>query len=319
MANKLGTQLKEAREQAGLSVKDVSDLTKIRDVYIQDLERERLDNLPSRVYVIGFLRNLGRAYKADSELFVQAYKELVDEKEILDKEQETEKTAGEEAYIRETSNRVVEKPGRPQERKAPVVPRTPRRETDAREEEVLQSLGRRSVLRRQFKGLAAVFLLVGFIVLFVYGLWVLNDGSGSVPPEDPGVTDGLPEDPADPQEPHEPVRPAPEPEPEPEPEPGVFEPQEYRYVSPTPVPGGLDIMVRVREEGDALSWLRAEVDGSRVFEGTLQAGEVIRLYAADVVNVRIGDAGAVELYRDGILLPFDGQPGAVVDQVFLVE
>lgn len=315
MSNELGKLLKEARQQAGLSVPDVADITKIRESFIEDLEGERLDNLPSRVYVIGFLRNLGRAYKTDSEALVTAYKELLDVREASLQQQEAEKTAEDEAYIREKSGRVNQRvrPSGPAQGRMASQPAF--REKDDREEEVLHSLARRSVVRRQIKAVAAVLLLLGFIVVFVYGLWHFNDGTEPAPPDDPGVSDGMPEDPAEPSGPPAPVRP----EPEPEPEPGGFEPQEYRYISPEPVDAGLDIMVRVRDDGQSLSWLRAEVDGSRVFEGTLQAGEVIRLFAADVVNVRIGDAGAVELYRDGTLLPFEGQRGAVVDQVFTVE
>lgn len=50
-----GSKLKIAREQAGLSISDVSRKIKILSCYIKALESEDLEALPSRVYTIGFV------------------------------------------------------------------------------------------------------------------------------------------------------------------------------------------------------------------------------------------------------------------------
>lgn len=57
MTTTLGETLREARQAKGASLEDVEALTKIRAWYVQALEEERHEQLPSPVYVRGFLRN----------------------------------------------------------------------------------------------------------------------------------------------------------------------------------------------------------------------------------------------------------------------
>jgi hypothetical protein len=62
-------------------------------------------------------------------------------------------------------------------------------------------------------------------------------------------------------------------------------------------------------------WVRALVDGNRVLERELQAGEVVPLGAGRTVVIRTGDAGALRLSIDGHDGPL-GRDGEVVTRTF---
>jgi transcriptional regulator with XRE-family HTH domain len=64
------------------------------------------------------------------------------------------------------------------------------------------------------------------------------------------------------------------------------------------------------------SWLRVTVDGGRVFEGFVQAGDVRRWTAERELLIRIGDASAVELTVNGQTLGVLGGPGEVITRRF---
>ncbi len=66
-------------------------------------------------------------------------------------------------------------------------------------------------------------------------------------------------------------------------------------------------------------WLRAEVDGGEEFMGVLQPGERRAFTAREYVRLRLGNAGGVDLYRDGRKLPPAGGRGEVVEKVFREE
>ncbi len=53
----IGTQLKQARQARGLSIKQVVQATRIRDYYIEALEADDFSAIPSAVQVRGFLRS----------------------------------------------------------------------------------------------------------------------------------------------------------------------------------------------------------------------------------------------------------------------
>jgi len=71
----IGEELKKAREQKGLSLRDVEATTKIRIKYLSALEREEFDILPGRVYVIGFLRTYAKFLGLNDEEIVNQFKE----------------------------------------------------------------------------------------------------------------------------------------------------------------------------------------------------------------------------------------------------
>ena len=68
-----GTMLKEAREEAGLSLADVAAMTRIPKTMLSHLEHDRFDEYVAEVFVRGHLRNYARELRLDSEAVLQAY------------------------------------------------------------------------------------------------------------------------------------------------------------------------------------------------------------------------------------------------------
>jgi len=63
--SELGDLLRRSREQLGLSLEEVGALTHIKSSYLQALEAENFDMLPTRVAARGFLRNYAPVLKLD--------------------------------------------------------------------------------------------------------------------------------------------------------------------------------------------------------------------------------------------------------------
>ena len=69
----IGTSLREARLRQGLDLVDAEAATKIRPKYIQALEEERFELLPSPTYVKGFLRSYADYLGLDGQLYVDEH------------------------------------------------------------------------------------------------------------------------------------------------------------------------------------------------------------------------------------------------------
>jgi cytoskeletal protein RodZ len=50
------SRLKEARELAGYSIDDISEKLNIRRQYLVDLEEEKFEHMPGKIYVDGYIR-----------------------------------------------------------------------------------------------------------------------------------------------------------------------------------------------------------------------------------------------------------------------
>lgn len=68
-----GPVLRNVRERRGLSIDDVSRITKIPIKFIRAIEADDLKHLPARVYLQGFVKNLAILYKMDPKQTVKAY------------------------------------------------------------------------------------------------------------------------------------------------------------------------------------------------------------------------------------------------------
>jgi len=66
----IGSRLREAREQRGLTYADVEHETRIRSRWLAALEEEHFDLLPERPYALGFLRTYARYLDLEDQLFV---------------------------------------------------------------------------------------------------------------------------------------------------------------------------------------------------------------------------------------------------------
>ena len=73
-----GAMLQEAREKRGLSIDDVSRITKIPSKSIRGIENDDLRAIPARVYLQGFVKNLATLYKLNPALAVRAYLAHID-------------------------------------------------------------------------------------------------------------------------------------------------------------------------------------------------------------------------------------------------
>lgn len=62
-----GAMLKSARENAGLTIKDVSELTRIRPEMIRDLEKGDLSSVGGQAYARGHIRSIAKVLGIDPE------------------------------------------------------------------------------------------------------------------------------------------------------------------------------------------------------------------------------------------------------------
>jgi len=63
----IGTWLKQARESRGMTLEQVSQVTKVRFGLLMDMEAGRLHKLPERVFVRGFVQAYAEAVEVPAE------------------------------------------------------------------------------------------------------------------------------------------------------------------------------------------------------------------------------------------------------------
>ncbi len=69
-----GQKLKEAREEKGLRLEQVSQATRVRLCYLKALERNDFDAMPQDVFVRGFVRMIANCLEVDPDLLVAEYR-----------------------------------------------------------------------------------------------------------------------------------------------------------------------------------------------------------------------------------------------------
>jgi hypothetical protein len=75
---RIGSVLRDARERAGLELRDLEATTKIRLRYLAALEDEHWDDLPSPAYAKGFLRTYAQLLGLDGEALVDEFRRQVE-------------------------------------------------------------------------------------------------------------------------------------------------------------------------------------------------------------------------------------------------
>ena len=70
----IGAALQAVREFRGLSLEEVSDITRVRPSYLAALEEMRLVDLPSRPFVIGYLRAYAQALGLEPDAAVTRFR-----------------------------------------------------------------------------------------------------------------------------------------------------------------------------------------------------------------------------------------------------
>lgn len=75
-----GDLLKRYREQSNLSLEEVFRITRIPIKYLKALENEVSEDLPARVYIQGFIKNLAHVYKLPTQQTAAAFLEYFDQR-----------------------------------------------------------------------------------------------------------------------------------------------------------------------------------------------------------------------------------------------
>lgn len=70
----IGDILREARIRKGLSIKDVSDATRIRTRYLEALEQDDYEVIPGGTFVKAYLRNYATYLRLDADALVEEYR-----------------------------------------------------------------------------------------------------------------------------------------------------------------------------------------------------------------------------------------------------
>ncbi|MEQ9813594.1 MAG: DUF4115 domain-containing protein [Azospirillaceae bacterium] len=71
-------ELRQAREDTGLSLRELSEVLRIRYVYLSAIENGRWEDLPGPVYAIGFIRTVSLYVGLDADEMVRRFKGEVD-------------------------------------------------------------------------------------------------------------------------------------------------------------------------------------------------------------------------------------------------
>ncbi len=69
----IGKELKEVREEKGISLEEISEKTKIQPRFLKAIESGNWRELPEEVYLRGFLRTYADALGLDGKDFVESY------------------------------------------------------------------------------------------------------------------------------------------------------------------------------------------------------------------------------------------------------
>ena len=105
----------------------------------------------------------------------------------------------------------------------------------------------------------------------------------------------------------------------PQPAQETTEPVPVEEVNPTPVANANPAPsenVSVQARFNDRCWTLVTVDGAVVYEGVIDGGQTLTWEGKDNINVRLGNAGAVEFFQDGKSLGVQGAIGDVVDKTF---
>jgi cytoskeleton protein RodZ len=70
----IGQLLRNARLSQSKDIQEVSQTLKIRQIYLNAIENDEFDQLPGKIYIIGFIKTYAEYLQLDSEEIIRAYK-----------------------------------------------------------------------------------------------------------------------------------------------------------------------------------------------------------------------------------------------------
>lgn len=274
----IGQRLRDERLRQGLKLSDVSEQTRIRSVFLEAIEADDFDALPGRFYARSFVRQYARLLGIqDPELEAEISRQLGEPGPVVTAEQ----------VLATLSGTAPEKP--------PIMWRT---RPDPR-----------------WLGYATIGLLVVAGILGVYLGWqrararaearqaavaVELNKTEKQEPSTPG-----PAQPAMMPAQGAPAAPAIAPQ---SGNPALAPPAQARLTEAQPA-AGAPLVAEVAARSAA--WVQVSVDGKVVFVGNLQAGQRQTFRASERIRILTGNAGALEITRNGRPLGLLGPEGQV--------
>ena len=72
----IGERLKSAREEKGMSIEKIEEITKIRSKYLISIEAGDFTIIPEEVYLKGFIKNYAECVGLDGSAIIREYNEL---------------------------------------------------------------------------------------------------------------------------------------------------------------------------------------------------------------------------------------------------
>jgi cytoskeleton protein RodZ len=280
-----GERLRQAREDKGLTLRQVEEATHIRRVFLQALEEERIADLPGDVYARGFVTTYASHLGLDAQELVRLYREA----------------AGVRAV---TAPTILNEP----------LMRRPRLGRLFWMVVIVALLG---VL-----GWFAYDQLVA--PLAGAGLWpphlpLLRQATPLAPPPTATPTSTPSPTPA-----IEASAPTAVPSPTHTVPALTVATATPPPPTPTAVPTlsaepGGEVAIVLEVVATAPTYLEVRLDGALDYVGTLQAGQTRIWTAAERVELRIGNAGGITLRVNDVEVPPLGQPGQVIDVVYTLD
>ena len=289
----MGAALKAEREKRGLTLKDIEHETSIRAAYLDALENDRYDALPSEVYVKGFIRNYAEFLHLNAEKLVQEYREEIHGADV-----------------------------------EPIVQTTPASTSIVNERAPFSSGSDFHERVEKSHGKQIVALLVAAVVIaFVGSIYYFFGEDPSAPK--PQTTAQAPQNqqaqtkpqtqatqPATPntttQTVQKPQTPAQTTQP-------AAQNQQNQPTQPSTIgntasaaAGQADVTAKFTGR----CWVQAVADGKVIYEGMAEANQTLRWTGKKEVIVTAGNAGAVDVTYNGQRVGKLGKEGAVVEKKF---
>ncbi len=72
-----GRDLKRIRDELGISLEEISELVKVRVVYLHAIEEDQFEKTPSRIFLKGFLRAYAQCIGLDADMVASRYLERI--------------------------------------------------------------------------------------------------------------------------------------------------------------------------------------------------------------------------------------------------
>jgi hypothetical protein len=290
----LGRQLRRARQQRGLSLRDVHAITAIPLPCLAALEEGDLAQLPSPVYARGYVRSYAEAVRLDGDrLALELWRTSPPKKAAA-------RTPSPLAPLRQPASPFVPKEGRVRMPKPPKIMRP-------RAGRIMRKSGRRHGRGpRRFAKLVPALERTAIVILVLVlaaGLWgLLRDTSSD---ETKTATTASRADATPPATPSS-TAPPPTTVPPPPAPPAADNGSQATYVLARP---RFTVVVAAT---DAPLWVqvRAGQRGAVLFTGTLQPGDTKPFDAPGVLWVRVGNLGHSAVTIDGAALKLPAKPAA---------